>query len=531
MWMWRALERIGLTTKQSAATAASRAYEAGYDDAGNDEPKTSTMQHGYGYRRASASSVRDFGGLDYETVLGSAWRIFLMSPMARRYLQIKRDYELGRGVRPQADDASLQKVIDDFWRINRLRGQLKKYAFQLHLLGEQMLPVFVRKADGRVKLGYIDPLEIEKVILHPENALEKWAVVLKPQTMDSAEPWRTPNQAYRVYRIVREDEGAAGANGQRMPPRYEGKRITAEQAILEKWELDMLGAYRLTAYTGSCFYFSRNDMSNQPRGYSDLLQAVDWIDQDETVLFDLADRENIAGYFVGDVTLTGADADKVAERAKQLRANPPKKGSFNVHNDRETWALQSPDLKQSGSVETHREVQTHAWGGLGLPNAWYGHGDETNRATASAQNDPTWRTMETDQDQVRDVCDEMNSFARDQAEIAGAATWEPGAVIRMIMPEMTKRDYTQLSAALTSISTALSIAEDRGWITAAHAIETWAKFMAEIDITIVPEQVAAEVEQKRAQGELDEVDNRQAWLRVNAPADAEPEQSVIPGVV
>lgn len=525
----RLIERVIRALGGVTAGDHRRAVEAAYQD-GNDEPRTSAVQHGYGYRRASGSSVREFGGLDYDTVLDSAWKIFLMSPMAKRYLQIKRDYELGRGVRAQADDPALQATIDEFWRVNRLRERLKKYAFQLHLLGEQMFPVFVRHTDGRVKLGYIDPVEIDRVILHPENALEKWAVVLKPPALDGAEPWRRPELKPRVYRIVREDEGALQSDGRRTPPRWPGKLITCGQATLEAWELEMLASFGLDDYSGSCFYFSRNDMSNQPRGYSDLLQAADWIDQDETVLFDLADRENVAGYFVGDVTLTGADADTVAERARALRANPPKKGSFNVHNDRETWALHSPDLKQSGSVETHREVQTHAWGGLGLPNAWYGHGDETNRATAAAQNDPTWRTMENDQDALRDLCNDLNALARDQAEIAGVAAWPPDAPVRMIMPEMTKRDYTQLSAALTSISTALSIAEDRGWITPRHAIETWAKFMAEIDITIDPEQVAAEVERVRAQGDLNAADAANQWLAGQAAAPAD-EQYVLPGVL
>ena len=485
------IKRLGGMARRDVEVAKTRAYESGFDDGGNDEPASGSLAS-FGYRRASGDHIRDFGGLDYDTVLNSAWRLMLMSPVARRYLQLKRDYELGRGVDIKAEDTELQAWLARFWESNEMQIRLKRFVYQYHAFGEQCFPVFVRHSDGRVKLAYIDPAEIEKVIQHPDNALEKWAVVLKVTVVAVDEPWRTQT-GRRVYRIVREDEGVLmEPDGELTPPTYEDRLVIAEQSQLQPWEIEMLKYYGLEAYTGSCFYFSRNDLSNQSRGYTDLLQVADWIDQDETILFDLADRENVSGYFVGDVALEGADEEQVAARAKSIRTNPPKKGSFNVHNTKETWSLQAPDLKQAGSVETHNATQTHVWGGLGLPNAWYGRGDETNRATAQAQSDPTWKTMASDQDEIYYMIFSILRFVRDQAIIAGQ--FFASENIKLILPEMTKKDLTQIGGALSSVSVALSMGEDRGWITRATAIEVMAKLLAEIDVSIDPEDIEDEAE-------------------------------------
>jgi hypothetical protein len=505
----RIVEWLGGVPKADASTARARAYEAGYED-GNDEPSSGDLRS-FGYRRASSGAVREFGGLDYDKVLDTAWKVWLMSPLAKRALQIKRDYICGSGVTPSSDDENLQTVLEDFWQINHLDERAPQYVLQRHLLGEQIFPAFVRATDGQVRLGYIDPIQIEKIIQHPDNSLERWAVVLKEESTVGSEPWRTPIRHRQVFRIIRRDEGAL-VGGVLEPPQYDGKLITAEQATLEEWELAMLDNYGLPAYTGSCFYFQANALANQPRGYSDLLQVVDWIDQDETVLFDLADREAMAGFFIADVTLIGADKGTVRERSSELRASPPKKGSVRVHNDQEMWNLDAPDLKQPSSVETHRAVETHAWGGMGLPNSWYGHGDETNRATAAAQGDPTWKTMTAEQNADKSMFVEMLTFARDQAEIAGGVAWQPEATIDLQMPEMTTKDLTAISSAMGQIALALTQAEQNGWQTRQHSVEAWAKLMAEIDVDLDVDAEIAEVDAEQEQGDLGAADDMNSWL-------------------
>lgn len=454
----RILGRMGAVTKAELDTQVSEAFQKGYQEAaadyagdgGEDEPISGTTTK-YGYRK-TARGLRDFTQIDRERILEIVWTLFQSNPVADRAMEIKRDYILGRGITYQARDEGLQKVLDDFWQINKMDRRLKEFTLQLFLFGVQMLTVFVRNQDGRVRLGYIDPAEIEEVIPHPENAMEMWAVIVKAQT--AMEQW----QAYipqRAYRIVRQEENLADQYqdwlknwsaakeaerdsdepGEPVHPfdqnqdgdettDPEGKLVTAGQARLEEWEEKMLQTFGLEEYSGSCFYIKINSVSNQPWGYSDLLQVADWLDQQDETLFALAEREQWANFFSWDVTLKGGGEADVKRRGAELQSKAPRRGTVNVHNEAEAWRMDYPSLQQSGSIETSRAIQNHAFGGLGFPEAWFGRGDETNRATLQAQGDPTWRTLEHDQDAIRDMVLDLLHFVRDQAELAGH--WKPG---------------------------------------------------------------------------------------------------------
>ena len=128
-----------------------------------------------------------------------------------------------------------------------------------------------------------------------------------------------------------------------------------------------------------------------------------------------------------------------------------------------------------------------------MPRHWYGYGDETNRATAQAQGDPTWRSLEHDQDVVREMVLGMLEFARDQAQIAG--NWTPSEKtsrdITATLPEMTSKDLAAVTTALSSLAMALSQAVQEGWISHETAAKAWTKVLAELDVEV---DVAEELE-------------------------------------
>jgi hypothetical protein len=475
-------------------SAWTRGYESGYED-GNDEPTQGTVRS-QGYTRATAagSAIKELGDLDHDKLLNVVWAIFLSNPVAKRYLQIKRDYILGRGVQPTTEDEALQELLDAFWIDNDLDRRLRKFVLQWRLFGEQCYPVFVRESDGRVRLGYFDPTQIEDVILHPENALEKWAVVIKRQNAAKVKNWQFVRRDKQVYRIVRRAEPVVMDDDTVATVEHEGRLVTWEQTALEPWEEKMLADHGLKEYTGTCFYFTVNDVANQKRGYSDLLQVVDWLDQLDNTLFSLADREELAALFSWDVTLKDADEPRVKERARQIRKNPPKRGSFRVHNDKEAWEMKIADLKQIGTVQTEKALLIHSLGGLGMPHHWYGYGDDTNRATAHEQNQPSWRTMEHDQDETKDAILFILQFVRDQALIA--RIWSGEADVDLQMPEMSGSDIKLLSESSGQLAVGLATAKKEGWITTDTAAEVWATLMAELGVTYVPSE---EVELAKAE--------------------------------
>lgn len=498
----RAVAAIGGVTRAEASKRATEAHAQGYDDGNDETPPGSTGLRSYRYRATGTSTARDIAAGDIEKVTETAWNLSRSNPLADRALEIKRDYILGRGVDPKTDDPDLQKIIDDFWSGNRLNRRMREFTRQLFLFGTQCYAVFVRKADGRIRLGYFDPSEIEEVLPHPENAMEMWAVVIKEVNQAVDKPW-VKRHGKRVYRIVREEDGTGIITDSPTGPflfgktrqAHTGKLVVAAQAKLEEWEYAMLKTYGLESYSGSCIYEKVNAVSNQSRGLSDLVQAADFADQYDSILFAMGDREQFAGYFNWDVTLEGLDEAGVAKRAAQIKANPPEKGSINVHNEKETWRFDYPDLKTAATVEAANAFQALITGGLGFPLHWFGRGDETNRATAQAQNDPTWRTLEHDQDIVREMILTMLTLVRDQAEIAGH--WKPKGteetVVAVTMPEMTSKDVVSISSALSALAGAMMVAQDQGWMTVQEGRETWAKVMAELDVQIETQGEAAQV--------------------------------------
>lgn len=448
----KALNYFGLTTKSQSDTRANRAYEAGTFDSlsGNDDPQSGTIAAGgFGYKAQGQKGKRDFSSMTHDQIISTVWNVYQSNGIAERALEFRMASILGRDSAPETPDESLQEILTQFWNRNiKNNRNLKRFVIAHSLFGELILPVFVRQSDGRVLLGYIDPGDVEEkgVIFHPENNLERWAVVLKEQ-----------DGKRKCYRIIREDEGTIYQDTV-IPPKHPDKLITDKQATLEDWETKFLKEKGLTEYTGSCFYFDKNNLANQPRGFSDLLQSVDWMDANDEVLFSLAEREQFANYFSWLVKLTGASPEQVKTRASELRTSPPMgKGQANVHNDSEEWEFVTSDLKQAATIATAQATKKQALEGLNQPETWHNEMDTSNRATAEKADNPTNRHLQHEQADTVEWLLVMCHFIADQAEIAGFYKPEDENEINIQVPEIVKGDVVEISNAFSQTVNALLI--------------------------------------------------------------------------
>jgi hypothetical protein len=506
----RVLEAAGIPTAEDVQERVDKAFERGFFEAfstsPNDDPAQGDFRAGgLGYRKMSDRYVRE-GKIDFGKAVEVAWRLWQKSPVAKRVLNMKRDHIIGHAATPSADDDDLQEILDEFWLGNKLDDRASQFTGQLFGFGEQIFPAFVREADGRVRLGYIDPQSVEMVIKHPENTMEDWAVVAQKQERGAYTTEKL------VYRIIREDEDFTDGEAV-TPASNDGKLVTWQQATLQDWEAAILSEYDRTEYDGSCFYYKVNSVSNQSRGMSDLLQVGDWIEQADTVLFSLADRERMASYFVFDVTVDGDD-ELVRRRSDYYRLNQPKSGSVIVHNQSEIVTMTTPDLKQTGSIETFRAVLGLILGGMGFPVHWFGYGDDANRATATVQADPTSKSLEHDQGLVRDMFLQMCQFAADQAEIAGS--WTPdadGYDITLQLPEVQSRDLSRVTTSMQAATISLINAMDAGWITQDTAAEVFAKLLGELDIQVDPAAEVEEAAKADEEADLDMVNRTNGQLQ------------------
>src|SRR3990170_4897396 len=262
----RIIERLGGISKSEYSQAMARAYESGYSDGGEDEPVSGTTKK-YGYKRTTTAALRDFTKMDHGAIIDTVWSLWQSNPVAKRVLVIKRGYILGSGIHPQSGDPDLQAILTEFWMDNQLPRRSKEFTLQLFLLGEQCYPAYVRQADGKTSLGYIDPGSIKQVITHPENSMEMWAVVVKGAT-NTGITWMKESDKDRVYRIIREDQPFAGADGNVVEAKQPGKLVMAEQANLEPWEGEMPEVFWFDQKRGGVFLGEGNRGKHPAAGFS-----------------------------------------------------------------------------------------------------------------------------------------------------------------------------------------------------------------------------------------------------------------------
>ncbi len=491
------LRALGGIPKETYLSRLREAYQQGWWD-GNDDPATADFaQGGQGYRRAGAAG--DSRLVSWDENLRIAENLVQRNPLASRAAEIARDYIIGGGVHPETDDPALQDILDDFWRRNEMGRLASELVHQWLVYGVQVLPVFVRRTDGRVTLGYIAPQAVDRVIAHPDNPLRMVAVVVKPQP--STDPWAPPVER-AVYRIVQTYEPRPHVLTEPASDeeRKEGRWVTAEQADIEPWETEMLNAMGVGGYAGSCFLWRKNHDSDQGLGRSDFLPVADLLDKLDSVTFSLVQREELANLIFAEVIVDGTP-EEVRARMEELMRNPPGPGSLNVHTAGETWNLNAPTLNQTASVALAESIQGVIAGGLGFPVSWFGRGDETNRATAQAQGDPTWKTLQHDQGLIRAYLIQLLEFVRDQAVIAGYYRPAPDTdtSIALPMPSMVARDLVSTVSALSTAVSAAQIAVETRLMTRQAAITLVQKVLGELSIEMDAEELLdADADERQA---------------------------------
>lgn len=505
----RIIRSLGLTRTKTARKSARRAYQQGWKEAvdisANDDPADASLgiaAGGFGYKKASSGGSRE-GDVQFDENIRTAWQLWQSNGILQRDAEINRDYAVGGIISVETEDENLQEVLDSFVESNKLWRRIGEFTLQLGVLGAQVFPAFVRDSDGSVSIGYIDPEEIELVVPNPEDAMEMVAIVIKAR--HSTHSW-DPGSERRVYRII----GTKEVGGE-----HDGRLTSSKQANIHEWEEIMLSSFGLQEYTGDCFYIKTNSFSNQTTGYSDFLAAADLADQWDQTLFAIGQREQLAGFFSFDVTMTGADEEDCRDRAKGISESPPKPGSALVHNESETWQMFSPDLKQQPSVLTVQEQLKNIIAILGKPEAWFGSSSGAYLATVQAQGDPTWRSLRYRQNEIRYLLEDMFNFVRDQAVIAGSYIQhdnETNTEISVQMPDMTSDDITPVSTAMSAITSSLMIWEERGWIDKAVTQKVLNKIINELGISISSEELDIEYEP---------IDRKLSspgdWFSVNSP--------------
>lgn len=281
-----------------------------------------------GFRRLTQTqNERDLMPLEQQRQTEIALFLYDSNPLAKRIIDLVNSFVTGDGFTFSAKHPAVLKVLSRFWEdpVNDWPlKQLDRFRM-LSLCGEVLWPVAVRKTDGRVHLGYVDPANIEEIIPDPYN----------PEISRTA-----------IIRLGYKVDGAT-----ELPTRYSLVNVDDRPNSIM---YDKLNYY---PEPHGAFYFAINKPPNATRGRSDLITAFDWLDLYDQLLFGSAERATYLTDFVWDVQIKGADEDALK---KWYRENPmPKGAAMRVHNENVEWKAVSPNLGSFDIEMMARIIKQH----------------------------------------------------------------------------------------------------------------------------------------------------------------------------
>jgi hypothetical protein len=396
------------------------------------------------YMRLSRSDT-DLPEYTFEQARKKSWYLYQRNPVANRAFNIFNDFCSGDDLtvkikkmkRTKSKDVEVvedlqgQQIWDDFFEdpINNFEEDNSSMQLDCFINGELALPTFVNPSDGSVRVGYIAPQNIKDVVTLPKNQRVIDKIKIMPVNGTQLEP----------LNVIRWNfEGNPSDNAETY-----GKLI------------------------GEVLFFQLNRLPSQMRGYSVLLQHIDWLDAFDQFLFSTLQGFDARSRYFFDLELKG----QTQEQLDVLQFTVPANGAVNAHNENAKWEFMSPDLKATDSVAAVEMTMDYCTGTMGLPKTWFGKGDSTNRATAESLTVPTMKMLKrmqgytkrrhklTGQYILQCACEKDTTILKqDEYFDIEVSTFNLGA-----------KDIETTGAGFVSLTNALVIAETRGWISSADS--------------------------------------------------------------
>lgn len=424
------------------------------------------------WRPLSGDAKRDLSPVTQKRMRDMAFFLWETNLLANRLIELPLAYILGEGVKLQCDDPENQKSLNRFWNdpINQMSIKLPKKARELAINGEQCWPTFVNEHNGHVRLGYLDPALIEKVMVDPDNPEQPIGIITCKDSKYIA----------KKYKVI----------------------VNGPETIFTQRTQQI----RSTFTDGEAFYFTINDLSNGKRGRSDLLAQADWLDAYDEFLFGELDRSAFERAFVWDVKLTGATPDEIKARAKDFYA--PKSGSVRVHNDQEEWDAVAPTLNGQDSQAKASLFRNHVLGGGTIPEHWFGGGGDVNRAVGAEMGEPTFKMFSMRQQTLKHILECIGIYVLRQKHLA-VNHQEPDLEkdensIVAVFPEMTAKDTSKYAAALQQVVVGAGIAIEKGLITDETGVKLINSIAGRLGVEIDADEELKKTKEKKDKSDDDD---------------------------
>jgi hypothetical protein len=421
-----------------------------------------------GFRRiTSLATLRDLNPLMHDRMLQVCYFLRVTTPFGKRIVEIITNYTVGKGIRVTAKDPRAQDAINAFWddEVNSMDENCSMWCDELTTFGELCLPVAKNPVSGKVRIGYIDPMNIDTIQF---------------AEMATADGTASINVPYAV-RLRREV----------------GEVLQKPMLLVQRIEDPQQENYGRLA--GECFYFTLNKAKSASRGFSELFALADWIDLFDQMIFDFGDKVRFLNSFVWHYTLTGADPKKVDEYKNKLTKDPPRQGGVMVTNEQVKIEAQTPDFKGQDMAAGAEMVKKYGLGGAGLPPTFFGDGVDANRATAVEMNAPVQRKIQDRQNHLARCLTRVLDFVLESAQDAGVLPQGIDLSYQIEFPEIATRDLEKGAQTLQGGAGALQVGQQEGWVTGQTAARAFHTLLSEIGVDIDDSQEEYESAQQEKQ--------------------------------
>lgn len=396
----------------------------------------------YGYRGLTGRDIKDLKPLDQSKMLKICFWLYDKNGLAHRIVERYTDFVVGDGITYSCESNDVKDVIDNFWldEVNQMELAQYQEIRELSIYGEQCYPTKIGEGTGKVRLLYIDPTLINDVLTDPDNAKKKIGVKFTASKFPEG----------KTLKII---------------------NLNEDNEMLE----------------GECFYFSINNVCNQPRGRSDLFTLADQIDAYENFLFNVGERADLLTRVIIDLLVEGKDDKEIKEIVKKF--NVPNSLEVFGHNEKTKLGFTVPDLGSADVTVGAKVLLNHILAGGGFPPHWFAGGEGLTRATAVSMDLPTKKQLKTRQKYFKWMLSYMFRFQIHCSVAKGKLSEDKkNEKININLPKIEEKELEIVTGSLVNLTNALMVAEEQQWITPILAEKVFKYVLSNIGMEMKEEE-------------------------------------------
>jgi hypothetical protein len=472
------IEALGGTTEESIAGSTGGVRFPGSPGVDPDEhlwqplfgPKSSLMRS------------RNLAPLMHEQMLERAGLMFMGNPIGKRIINITGEYIVSNGIQFQAEDRNVNEILARHWTDTTNNWSVLQFERlrDLGLWGESVIPAFVNSVNGHVTLGNIDPILIERVVDNPANAMKPMAIVLKKLVGESF------RRAYKIIDVADVNTGAE-AYGRLVGLPKDEKEVKAfgfefmlgQEGTAKDFHMPQMHFNTKIKWSGSVFFMKINSPMTANRGWSDLLDTLDWLDAHDQFLFSQVEKAIDSAKFVWDIEVEGMNKTQLKKFAQDTPAFSP--GHRWFHTPQAKMNVQSPNLHLEDASVLGNSLKNHTMAGAGMPPIWFAE-SLVSRASAPEMTEPTFKHLTIRQRIAATMISTIFRFAIDQAalkdrlKVDRRKNDEP-STFYLKMPDLSAKDQRMLAISMKNYSGSLKDGVDTGFLEQGEATDLYARYL------------------------------------------------------